>query len=428
MPNELIQDWTDYNQSAIFDITSDYYKEMGIDAYSYKVKKHAIPHAVTNCFPHAHSIVNLVKVNLEKNYPENKKITVLECGAGSGLFAKHFLNALEKLEILDRVEYIISDYSNKALEHIKEKNILEGFEENKHYKFMELDLLNLDKSKFPENISVSILNYVLDALPLTILRLNHNETQSKYEELQVKLSKNLDIKTNDPSYLENLNIEQKWVAYDDKSQSETEKKYIKSLDKFAQIVPEQHIYYNYASIEAINNLLEITDENGFIFAADMPPIKDRKDTFEVYGNTVAHPVNDNLLALELHEHEVKSIRCYDHLLLRMLIMKNPYSEEFFQNSFSDEYIKNNDTNVYIDLRKAINQIQSPHSGPVFDFLIKQFAVLDNYSCETFLFLGKFCEFMGSYKQAFEFYEKADKLDYLGNYNISENVSELKAKI
>jgi hypothetical protein len=102
---KVLQDWTDYDKSVVNSISSEYFAKKGVDAFdSQATNSNSIPNTVSNSYPHALSIVRMLKANLDE-LDSSSKIRVLECGAGAGLFARHFLLAAQEEGILQRLEY-----------------------------------------------------------------------------------------------------------------------------------------------------------------------------------------------------------------------------------------------------------------------------------------------------------------------------------
>ena len=128
----LVEDWVDFDKSSLESISREYFTKKGMDAFVKKGNPHIIPHLVTTSIAHAYNVASIFKNNIQ-TLPLDRKLRILECGSGSGIFSRHFLIAAQDLGFLDRIELIISDFSEQSLRHIKERKVLEGFTENEHY-------------------------------------------------------------------------------------------------------------------------------------------------------------------------------------------------------------------------------------------------------------------------------------------------------
>lgn len=426
---ELVSDWADYDKSLIYSLSDDYFKLKGIDAYASKKNKNIIPNAITNSYPHAKSIARIIKANLA-NYPEDYKLTILECGAGSGIFARNLLMALKEFQILDRVLYLVTDLSRSALLGIEELGILKGFD---NYKLLELDLCDLescktlDGNRFSlENISVTILNYVYDALPMIVLRKNQSSQKTKYEKLQLRFLKDESIKkdiTENTSFLKNLTREERWKNYNLEQQSDAEKKYFDLLEQVPVSDNAGQIYYNYGSLSLTEKLLEISDDNAFIMGSDMVSNPNALISYEIYGNTTAHAVNDALITALATKLDYGVLASAD-VLMRIFVFKNKKQSDLFVKVYSDEFITKNDVACYLDLRKAINIINSNFSHEILKDLVNRLLKIDGASCISYIAAAKYCEFIGDNKAAIEQYNRALKLDFLDDYNLNNKIKSL----
>jgi SAM-dependent methyltransferase len=228
---KVLQDWTDYDKSVVNSISSEYYAKKGVDAFdSQATNSNSIPNTVSNSYPHALSIVRMLKANLDE-LDSSSKIRVLECGAGAGLFARHFLLAAQEEGILQRLEYFLSDIAAHSLRQIQEKGILEEFQDLGVFRLVTLFLPNFD-SVFDlegnqielDSLDLVIANYVVDSLPMIPLK---KKEGGCFDKLQLKISQNQFIQNqnliSDLGFLSRLNITERWVNYDLAQASEMEK-------------------------------------------------------------------------------------------------------------------------------------------------------------------------------------------------------------
>lgn len=428
----IVQDWMPYKDSLLFRCSDEYFKNAGQEAFSNegKDKKHVVPNEMTNCIAHARSIANFVKDNLEF-YPSDQKIKILEIGSGSGIFAKHFLICARELEILDRVEYLVTEYSLVGLKQIQSNNVLGEFIENENYRFINLDILNPSNAKdldgnpyILENISVSILNYILCVLTQTLVR---NTLEPSLEELFIRFKENSNTKY-DLDYLENLIPEQEWRTYKKDSQTDLEKKFWDILHEHIKYNQDQeYISYCYKSLEVLDILLSISNENSFIFIAEMPNRIHAANPYKIYANTIAQPINDGLIANYANSKKVEMIRSIDHHypLVRMLIFKNKNRTEAFIKRFTQEYLEKNDSNLLIELRAMLSQFSSKYSCSIMKILIDRLFEIDKYSYESHLLVARYYFLNNELSKARAALDLAERLDHLGNLAIQGgNLKEL----
>jgi hypothetical protein len=387
-----------------------------------------VPNAMTNSKAHARSFANFVKDSLE-NHPQGEKFRVLEIGSGAGVFARNFLICAREMNFLDRIEYLVTEYSRVGLEQIKESEILKDFEENSNYRFVHLDILNpqntQDLSGKPfklENLSATVLNYILCVLPLTVLRMSKGD---KLQQMHLRFKQAEDCKE-DSAYLKHLSYDEDWKGYLINNESDPEKKYynilLQSLNNNSK---KNYNYYSYGSLQALDNILNCSNDNAFIFIAEMPDVKNSPNLYQVYGNSIAHPFNYSLYKSFVESQNIKSVFSIDNYypLVRMYILKNPLQDNRFINRFKKEYLEKNDSNLIIDLRHAIDQLNSKHSITLMKNLLNRLIEIDDDSCETKLLQARYYFMQEDLDQARLVFKDAEGLDYLNNLDFE--ASELK---
>ena len=318
--HKLIQDFVPYNESVIWDFSDSYYKSKGIMAWSNNASK-IVPHKIGTNYQNALAFAKLVKENLEQ-FPSSERIQVLEAGAGSARFSRHFLLALKELEIQDKVQLIISDYSSCNLDSIKAAGILEGFIEGEDYKFQCVDITKTECNAVDRVLQTGskpraiFMHYVLDALPLTILRKNEN-----IEELLISSSirKEQEVNVLENEFLQSrTEHEDKWQLYT--PNSELEKKYWEFFSDYHSDSFNRELYYSYTALEAISNLVDSLEENGFLLNIDVIPGSERR--YIVVGNSIAHEVDNDLLASFAGTSNNKAFVKDGRSISRLVITKN----------------------------------------------------------------------------------------------------------
>lgn len=422
----LIEDWKDYDQGLISTLGTRYFKLMGVDAYSLRHGS-PVPSGITNSYPHAHSFVKLLKRNLEF-YPQDYVLNILDLGSGSGIFARHLLIAARDEGILERICVLLADISSSALREIKALMVLKDFEEGKNYKFIQLDIFKpetchkLDGKAFElKNISATTLNYVYDVMPTMVLR----KVAGKFEKLQFRfLSHNnnqevsdQELKTN-LNYLRNLLIDERWLDYDSNEQNDLQKKYFNLFCSLYQQPSAEKIIYSYGSLAITESLINLLDDNGFIFAADMNNNSNIKSTFRIYGNSSAHLMNEPLITKLAQELGLHGFIAQDFLLQRMIYFKNKNSLSKLQGFLQEEFIDNSYTDVYSDLKQMLSNIGSPHSKHLAKILVEELKKIDPYSCFSLMMQGQVAKLYGERQIAEAKFKEAKTLDFLKDFDFA----------
>lgn len=428
---KLLQNWTNYNESAIWDITHEYYKNKGITAFS-KSSNNLIPNDITTNYQSARAFAELVKTVIDEN-PSQEKVKVLEVGAGSGYFSRNFLYACQDLGILNKVEFLVSDYSVTNLQEIQSYGLLSDFIEGENYKFIELDVCNLKSAKDLEgnsykleNISASILNYVLDVLPATVLRHKNNQAGLVYEELQMRLMQHVaeekDLVKNS-HYLTNLHKETRFTAYDFLKESLLEKEFSAYFTEYYKdiIPPEELIVYHYGSMHAMRSLLSVTAANGFVLSSDIPFGK--TGFCQIVGNALAHEVDAAFIGFFAEKLGYHSYHHTDKVLSRL--MCRPAREtDHLEKTFDKVFKQENLVNRYTDIRAALNDFKHKESMDCMKMLLEKFEHVAKHSIYPSIYWGNYYNTLGDKEKAIEAYKQAKEVDFLNNYNLDSLIKNL----
>jgi len=433
-PGKLIQDWTPYNESVIWDIANHYYKNKGIATFS-NDNNRSVPHDINTNFQNALSIAKLVKAVVDTQ-PLIEKFQVLECGAGSGLFSRQFLFALKELGIDKRVKLLVSDYSVSNISDIKSFGILNEFIEGENYELLEYNVLSSDSAKkldgsefqFKHLIS-GIFNYVLDALPVTILRKHFNPKKADFEELYLKVKNDNGVSydiINNQDLMSNLAKEQKWVNFEIEKQTEAEQKFYEIFKNFhCEAARDAFIPYPYGPIQACENILKNLDDCGFIFSGDIPP---RKTYFcQIVGNALAHEVDNEMICTYLQEEGYVPKFQDDNTISRMIVAKKEATLTVLDPIFQDVFVENNMVNRYADLRDALIKFEHKESADVMKYVLEEFEKIAGSSVYVGIFRGNYYGSIGNKEKAAEAYREAAKIDFTNNYKLNELAQRVSKK-
>jgi hypothetical protein len=433
---KLVQNWLPFNETILFSYSDKYFREAGTKVFSNqgKSKKDIVPSSMTNSMAHARSLATFVKENL-KQYPIDERIKILEIGSSTGLFAKNFLSCAKEMNFLNRIEYLVSEYSRVSLENIKQSNILGEYQENLEYRFVHLDILNphlaedLQGNPYQlENLSVTVLNYILCVLPATVVKQSPN---GKLQQLLLRFKEENDC-VRDLGYLDSLTYEEDWKAYILENESELEKKYANVLhESLKNKSSNPYEYYAYGSLSALENILNRSNKNGFVFISEMPRFKNSTKPFKPYGDSIALPLNQSLICSFAKSQESEIVYSTDphYPLARLFILKNPNQKERFSEIFKQEYLDTNNSNLILELRAMLSQFHSKHSCSIMKKLLDKLVEIDADSYETNLLLSQYFYLTGDSDQAKSKFMRAKNLDYLKNLDeendLFKKIMELK---
>lgn len=433
--NKLIQDWTDFNSSMLHSISSEYYAKKGIDAFDNSKASESIPNSVTNSYPHALSLARILKANIADK-PLNTKIKVLECGSGSGMFARHFLIAAQELGFLDRLEFYLSDIAALSLLQIKEKGVLKEFSEGVNFHFITLSLPDFSSAKDLsgevinlENLDLVIANYVIDALPMLPLKKKEN---GKFDKLQLRLSDRESLEevnlVYDTNFLSRLEIKEKWVEYDLQLASDLERKYFNIFETRSRAYPiGSEFRYSYFALAVIENLKTKLDSQGLFYVIDIPSKSEiNNQNYIVYANSIANLLNESLLVDFAHSQGSEVLANKDHLFIRLLITNSPERNPNLEEAFINEFKRNNHMNLYHELIQLINIIKSPQSIDVLKFLVDKFQEIDGKSALSLTSRGFYCEAVQDFEQALALYSQARDIDFFNECLLDMKITRLKS--
>jgi hypothetical protein len=407
---KALDDFKPYNESIIWQISDQYYRSKGIMAWSNKAPK-IIPHKIGTNYQSAIALVKLVQANL-KLYPSITKIDVLECGAGSGRFSRHFLLAARELGILDRVTLLVTDYSKNSLEEIRSRGILQEFKEGEDYKLLVLDIVS-DSLAFENNIRAIFLHYVLDALPMTILRWSE---QAALEELYLSTSKRddqLDDVLGNDFLQARLEHTEKWQPYDWQQQSEAEKLYKSDLLEYYHN-SKKEIFYSYAALQACDNLMRLLDKDGFLLSVDIIPNRERSFRFAVVGNSIAHEVDNGFLLNHLEKQTYLGMLQNDTKnISRLLVTKNPGQLAALKPTYNELFIENNLILKYLELEKQADEFTGTDTNEL-KLILEELTKLAPHNAFTYELWARYYKNIGDDSSYQEALKKAKAIDYWGD--------------
>ncbi len=251
-------------------------------------------------------------------------VHLLELGAGSGLFAKLFLDRLKALapDFYDRTRYVASDGTQRMLDEIESCAVLADHRD--HVSLVRCNAaeplaeLTAPGVELPGRggYQAVFANYLLDALPFTILarhgqnlwELQHRTVIDPDADLSLYSKLTPDelrerLLNDDPETLGDLLHLHRACVVDSRYQPVT-----REALAFAEAIPDEPadealIYlHSYGALRCVAEAFELIRPGGFLLVSDYGYTGDgtRKDVFEFqhFGESVACPVN--LFALCQH--------------------------------------------------------------------------------------------------------------------------------
>lgn len=436
---KIIDDWADFDKSKIMSLSAEYYGEKGIDAFSRVKSSNIIPSETSCSYAHAESLALLLKNQMDIN-PDKKLFKVLELGVGSGLFSYNFLRASEKLGIIDKVNYCVSDFNENILVKIKDLEFLNQFENNVN--FQVIDLLNIDNSYSLTNadyqlddLDLVVGNYLMDVFPALPVKFS-NKNIGELEKLQIKISqpKNLlddDLYSNDALF-KNLKIEERYVAYNSNGLSDLEARYIDLFEAYIRKNDSRvpRIYpYGYGSLKALESVVTRLSDEGLFYIMDVPYRENANiKPYDTYGNTVANHVNFDLMICLLEQNGNSFRYTRNDYYGRLLVARNDkllfdFSEEF---EFIEDFMANNPINLYSDLIRAISMIKTREGVPVLGTLIDSLEKISPNETTTHLIRADYHTIKKDYANALSFLNLAKEADKAGMYKVNTEISKIKS--
>ncbi|MDA0772112.1 MAG: SAM-dependent methyltransferase [Cyanobacteria bacterium] len=406
-----------YDESEIFAISDEYYKTKGIMAWSNRAAK-IVPHKVGTNYQAALAFAHLVKANI-KNYSSKERINILECGAGSGRFSRQLLHAFQALGLQGKCRLLITDYSKRNLEEIRDSSMLDEFEEGDDYKLIEFDIVNssrgtnLDDKRFNlNNVGAVFLHYVLDALPLTVLRNKADQQEELYLTTYRRKDQAYDLLEND-FFQARLQLNESWQPYDWSIQTEPERYYHEHLQEFYKHSKEE-FYYCYSALRAIDNINRLLDDRAFILSSDILACRDKR--YVVVGNSVAHAIDSEfILALQKQQGNFGCIiNEPDKNLSRLLITKSPNVLDDVRPVFEEHYLLENNITKYLEIEKALDHLIKGNDPESLLVLLRQFTKLAPHCATTYKFWSEYYKMIKKDNYAMEALAKATCLDFWGD--------------
>ena len=164
---QLVEDYRPVAQSLEWQLARLAWNREGVDLFA----DGNVPYLVNNNGLLSADAAAVLFANCEEAGPAEAPIRVLELGAGSGLFARYFLDEFRDLcrrgsrDFYDRLRYCVTDGSIRTIEQWHERGIFQDHAE--HVVACALDASAPDSAGPARAV---FCNYVLDVLPMAFVR------------------------------------------------------------------------------------------------------------------------------------------------------------------------------------------------------------------------------------------------------------------
>jgi len=224
-----------------------------------------------------------------------ERIAVLELGAGTGLFARYFLDEFrllcerESRDFYERLAYYVTDRSPATIEQWREREI---FQDHTGHVFPRVCDANAPAVSDAGPLRAAICNYVLDVLPSAILR----KAEQGWEQLWVRTWITDDaslLKQYTPLSFEEIRALARSAQAEERARLlpllpllEFEKDFLPigsdtpaGLETLAGEPAGAPFTYNYGALGCLDALFELLEPDGFVLVNDYGPVR-REDVVE----------------------------------------------------------------------------------------------------------------------------------------------------
>lgn len=287
----IIQDFSPLAESIDWELGQLYWNKRGSKAFT----SGDVPFAINNdgiLSANAAEVFFVSLTQADENGQLEPQIHALEMGCGAGLFARYFLDAFQQLclkhnkNYYERFCYIATDRSERMLEDLARHGILANHPGR--YQIRLLDALQPKLGGREDTAEVTgpcraiFLNYLLDALPATVLKLTdgqvgelcirtslaHGVNLKEYTTLRPDDLARLAVSGSPDEKRELVDLYSLFVLdYDDRPVELRSLPYGDCVMQFAGS-EDQYVLHSYGAIRCIEQALELICDGGFILVND----------------------------------------------------------------------------------------------------------------------------------------------------------------
>lgn len=176
---QLLQDYRPVAESLEWQLARLFWNRDGVLPFA----DGSVPYLVNNNGRLSADAAAVLFANCVESCPADGPIRLLELGAGSGLFARYFLDEFRDLcrrngrDFYDRLTFLVTDGSARTVEQWKERGIFE-----EHAAHVAARTMDAAGAEAVGPLRAAFCNYVLDVLPMAFLR----KTAEGWERLSVR--------------------------------------------------------------------------------------------------------------------------------------------------------------------------------------------------------------------------------------------------
>jgi tetratricopeptide (TPR) repeat protein len=319
-PNRsVIQDFRPIHCSLESELAHLYWQQVGVQAFA----GNEVPFVINNDGKLSRAAAELAFANC-REVPRHGPIRMLEIGAGSGLFARYFLDTFRDLcrhhqaDYFDRLTYYLSDASLRTVEQWDELGQFDDLKDHVVTGVVDAtrcsELHTRDGMVVPlSGLACAFAHYVLDVLPAAVVRNGAGGAEqlcvrtylSDESELQ-RLCPDWDVDhLRAAAQSDSANTHHELLAVLNLLEFETAfvpmegdpPPYTEEALSFGRDIPR--VLLNFGAFECLERLLAQTEDNGFVLLNDYGPVREAEvPNFGVttrFGRSIAMGVNFPLL-------------------------------------------------------------------------------------------------------------------------------------
>ena len=321
----ILQDFRPLSQSLEWELSRTYFQHRGSRAFA--AASDHVPFEITSDGTLSLQAAEVVfeHLSVTDSGNRNDRVVLLELGAGSGLFARFFLDHFQRLcatagkPYYERLSYLVSDKSEQMLRDIHQGGLLADHGAVAHLTPIDAFEPGRDLERAQAALGLNrcgphavFANYVLDVLPVTALHFSGESVEELV--VRTRLARHADLREYGLT-VERLN--DRVTATDAAATRELAELYpLFALEYAYQPVSLEsipygavaqrfgqkaggHVVFNFGALQCIDALKRLIDPRGFILVNDYGWLDaDRGDDGNVYqrfSGSVAHGLNFPLI-------------------------------------------------------------------------------------------------------------------------------------
>ena len=282
----MIQDYVPLTESLEWRLGERFWRQCGSTAF---LNGH-VPYKITNDGNLSRKAAELLFEQLteaEADGTLEKRIRVLELGAGTGLFARYFLDALRALclahekDYYDRLTYVATDRSDRSLSDMRRHGILAGHSDHCEIRIGDALTAGFGLERRDVSFRAIFMNYLLDSLPSTVLK----RDEEGLREMRIRTALPPGIDLNDYTSLGASDLVDRIESKDPavyRQMTDLSRIFTFRFDHFPvsfdripfglevfRLAPSGAcILHNYGAIQCLTYAIDLLRDGGFVLASD----------------------------------------------------------------------------------------------------------------------------------------------------------------